>query len=101
MVFQSVLDTHTGESSISNMDIDDLCMACQDEDNDTVEKIMARGDVDVNSTDVFGHYPLYYAMHFNNPSILRTLLANVNTRLGVTHCNYDDNRMRGVVESEI
>ena len=96
-MFQSVLYSHTGESSISNMDIDDLCMTCQDGDNDTVEKIMFRGDVDVNSTDVFGHYPLYYAMHFNNPSILRTLLANVNTRLGVTHCNYDDNRI-GMLE---
>ena len=74
------------------LDIEDLCMACQDGDNDTVEKIMAKGDVDVNSTDLFGQSPLFYAMHFNNPSILRTLLANVNIRLDITHRNPVGNR---------
>ena len=61
----------------------------------TLNTHTGESDVNVHSTDVFG----YYAMHFNNLSM--ALLAIVNTKVGVTHCNYDDNRMRGVEESEI
>ena len=63
------------------MSIKDLCNACETGYNQTVEAILARGQVDVNSHDQYGTTPLMWAMCSNHPSIVTTILAYPHTKL--------------------
>ena len=59
----------------------ELCNACATGYNQTVEAILARGQVDVNSHDQYGTTPLMWAMCSNHPSIVTTILAYPHTKL--------------------
>jgi len=60
-----------------------LCYACVDGDDQEVQTILSRGDLDIN-TKYGDSTPLHYAMFNNHPSIVRMLLARADTRLDVT-----------------
>jgi ankyrin repeat protein len=69
------------------MSIEELCMACVTGDNKAVAGIIARGEVDVNSQYSGGTTPLMYAMQYNYPSIVTSLLAYLQTKLDWTNAD--------------
>ena len=61
----------------------DLCYACEYGDASGVEYLLAKGDIDINGKDINGRTPLINAMMCHYTDIVKTLLANPNTRLDI------------------
>jgi len=62
----------------------DLRDACRAGDMQTVETILTRGEVDVNTGDPYGQTPLMFAMLNNQASIVTRLLSIPHIRLDCT-----------------
>ena len=61
-----------------------MCNACRAGDMQTVETILARGEVDVNGVNQNGYTPLMIAMIYNRANMVTKLLSIPHTRLDCT-----------------